>query len=59
MTEQDKKTNEREVTAERELAAFIKENRHKAAFHDYLNIAARSYIDRIRAALRCQQAVAL
>jgi len=31
LTEQDKKTNERAVKAEHELAAFIKENRHKAA----------------------------
>ena len=53
LIDQDKKINERETEAEREFSAFIKESRHKALLHNFISVAAKSYIDGMQAAIRC------
>ena len=55
---QDKKTEERKYSDDppRELAAFLKESRRKSALHNFLGIAAKSYIDGMQAAIKCQNA---
>lgn len=47
---------ERKTDSDKELADFIKETRQKSVLHDFLAIAAKSYIDGINTALRCQNA---
>lgn len=56
MINQDKKNNEREIEADREFAAFVKESRRNVALHNYIGVAAKSYIDGMKAALRCMAA---
>lgn len=56
MTEKERADIKGENSYDKELVTFIKETRKKTLLHEYLTIAAKSYIDGIQTALRCQQA---